>query len=221
MSRKWTFHPHDESGIRRLSGQLKISPLLAQVLIARGFGDGGEARAFLDAKLTDLHDPSQLPGIDSAADLIIAAMKDKRRITIYGDYDVDGVTGTSILWHCLQLNNATVDYYIPCRLEEGYGLNKSALQQLHEEDPRRLVVSVDCGIASVAEADFARSIGLDLIITDHHPSVPNFPTRSLWCTLDCRALNIHLANFAALEWLSNLPGRFVNDLVMVRRHRRG
>ena len=168
MSRKWTFHPHDESNIRRLSGQLKISPLLAQVLIARGFSDGGEARSFLDAKLTDLHDPSQLPGIDLAADLIITAMKDKRRITIYGDYDVDGVTGTSILWHCLQLNNATVDYYIPCRLEEGYGLNKSALQQLHEEDPRRLVVSVDCGIASVAEADFARSIGLDLIITDHH-----------------------------------------------------
>lgn len=168
MARKWTFHPHDESGIRRLCGQLKISPLLAQVLIARGFGDAESARSFLDARLADLHDPSLLPGIDTAADLIVAAMKAKRRVTIYGDYDVDGVTGTSLLWHCLQLTGATVDYYIPCRMEEGYGLNSAALQQLHEEDPQRLVVSVDCGIASVEEADLARSIGLDLIITDHH-----------------------------------------------------
>lgn len=168
MSRKWTFHPHDESSIRRLCGQLRISPLLAQVLIARGFGEAAAARAFLDAKLSDLHDPSQLPGIDKAADLIIAAVAEKRRITIYGDYDVDGVTGTSILWHCLQLSNAVVDYYIPCRMEEGYGLNNTALQQLHEDDPGRLVVSVDCGIASVAEAQMAKSIGLDLIITDHH-----------------------------------------------------
>ncbi len=168
MERKWTFHPHDEAGIRRLGGQLKISPLLAQVLIARGFKQADAAREFLDAKLSDLHDPSELPGIDIAADLIVQAIQDKRRITIYGDYDVDGVTGTSILWHCLQLSNATVDYYIPCRLEEGYGLNKAALQQLHEEDPKRLVVSVDCGIASVAEAAMAKSIGLDLIITDHH-----------------------------------------------------
>ena len=168
MERKWTFHPHDEAGIRRLSGQLKISPLLAQVLIARGITQADSARSFLDARLSDLHDPSELPGINAAADLIVMAIHNKRRITIYGDYDVDGVTGTSILWHCLQLSNATVDYYIPCRMEEGYGLNIAALQQLHEEDPQRLVVSVDCGIASVAEAAMAKAIGLDLIITDHH-----------------------------------------------------
>ena len=168
MARKWTFHPHDESMIRKLCGQLRISPLLAQVLIARGLANAESARAFLDAKLSDLHDPSLLPGIDAAAELIVAAMRDKRRITIYGDYDVDGVTGTSILWHCLQLNGATVDYYIPCRMNEGYGLNQTALQQLHQEDPNRLVISVDCGITSVEEAAMAKSIGLDLIITDHH-----------------------------------------------------
>ncbi len=168
MTRKWLFHPHDEFMIRRLCGQLGISPLLAQVLLARGFANAETARAFLDAKLSDLYDPSLLPGIDAAAELIVAAMHDQRRITIYGDYDVDGVTGTSILWHCLQLNGATVDYYIPCRMAEGYGLNSAALQQLYEADPERLVVSVDCGIASVAEAAMAKSIGLDLIITDHH-----------------------------------------------------
>ncbi|MFN9721385.1 MAG: single-stranded-DNA-specific exonuclease RecJ [Planctomycetota bacterium] len=168
MARRWSFHPHDEAGIRRLCSSLRVSPLLAQVLIARGCSDASVAQEFLNPRLTDLHDPSQLPGIDQAADLIVEAMKGGRRITIYGDYDVDGVTGTSILWHCLQLSGATVDYYIPCRLEEGYGLNKSALQQLHEEDPNRVVVSVDCGIASVEEALLAKSLGLDLIITDHH-----------------------------------------------------
>ena len=89
MARKWTFHPHDEAGIRRLSGQLKVSPLLSQVLLSRGFSQVDSARAFLGAKLSDLHDPSELPGIDAAADLMVQAIEAKRRITICGDYDVD------------------------------------------------------------------------------------------------------------------------------------
>ncbi len=168
MARKWTFHPHDETAIRRMSAQLKVSPLLAQVLIARGMNDAEPARSFLDARLADLFEPSLLPGVDEAADRIVSAVNSKRRITIYGDYDVDGVTATSLLWHCLQLCGATVDYYIPCRMEEGYGINKAAISQLHEEDPSRLLISVDCGICSVEEADLARSLGLELIITDHH-----------------------------------------------------
>jgi len=140
MARKWSFHPHDATMIRRLSGQLQVSPLLAQVLIARGMSDAEAAKAFLNAKLSDLNDPSLLPGVEAAADAIVRALQQKRRITIYGDYDVDGVTGTSILWHCLQLCGGRVDYYIPCRMEEGYGLNQSAIRQLHEEDPQRLLV---------------------------------------------------------------------------------
>ena len=168
MGRKWTFHPHDAAAVRRLAGQLGVPPLVAQVLIARGRGEPESARRFLDAKMSDLHDPSLLPGIDSAADAVVRAVKAGRRVTIYGDYDVDGVTGTSLLWHCLQLCGANVDYYIPCRMEEGYGLNEAAIRQLHEEDPQRLLISVDCGIASVIEARLARELGLELIITDHH-----------------------------------------------------
>jgi single-stranded-DNA-specific exonuclease len=168
VARKWAFHPHDEPAIRQLTAQLRISPLLAQVLIARGFRDADVARRFLDARLVDLHPPELLPGVNEAADRIVSALKAKRRITIYGDYDVDGVTATSLLWHCLRLQGATVDYYIPSRMEEGYGLNQAAIRQLHEEDPGRLLISVDCGIASVAEAELARSLGLELIITDHH-----------------------------------------------------
>ena len=109
----------------------------------------------------------------------MSAVRDGRRVTIYGDYDVDGITSTSLLWHCLQLAGGKVDYYIPSRLEEGYGLNCAALQQLFEEDPQRLVVSVDCGIASVNEAAFARELGLELIITDHHQFADTLPAETL------------------------------------------
>ena len=109
-----------------------------------------------------------MPGISAAADRIVSALKAQRRITVYGDYDVDGVTSVSLLWHCLKLAGGHVDYYIPSRLEEGYGLNCAALRQLHAEDPQRLVITVDCGITSCEEAALARELGLELIITDHH-----------------------------------------------------
>ncbi len=123
----------------------------------------------------DLHEPDLMPNLSEAADRIVSAIGSKRRITIYGDYDVDGVTATSLLWHCLRVAGATVDYYIPHRLEEGYGLNCDALRQLHEEDPQRLVVTVDCGICSVNEAALARELGLELIITDHHEMSHELP----------------------------------------------
>lgn len=178
MPRPWLFRHHDPTAISRLSKELKLSPLVAQVLIARGLTTAEDARAFLSARLSDLLDPSRLPGINDAADRVVAAVQDQRRITIYGDYDVDGVTATSVLWHCLSLAGATVDYYIPCRMEEGYGLNSEALRQLHEEDSTRLLISVDCGIASVSEAEVAEQLGLDLIITDHHHIGETLPTAS-------------------------------------------
>lgn len=158
-----------------MARDLSCGPLLAQVLIARGLRSGAEAREFLKAEIADLHDPAELPGAVAAAERIVAAIEDGRRITIYGDYDVDGVTATAILWHCLTLAGATVDYYIPSRLEEGYGLNRDAVQSLHEDDPRRLVVTVDCGIASVNEAARAAELGLELIITDHHNFAADLP----------------------------------------------
>lgn len=168
MPRKWSFHSHDETAISALSRELRVTPLVAQVLISRGYATADEARQYLEPKLSDLHDPGLLPGVSEAAAHVAAAMKQGRRVTIYGDYDVDGVTATALLWHCLKLQGATVDYYIPSRTEEGYGLNEAAVRQLHAEDPDRLLISVDCGIASVHEAAVAREIGLDLIITDHH-----------------------------------------------------
>ena len=175
MPREWKYCPYDGPAVNQLAQQLNVSPLLAQVLLARGYQSAEQATSFLNTKLTDLHDPSGLPGITEAVDRITDAIEAGRRITIYGDYDVDGVTATSLLWACFTLLNARVDYYIPSRLEEGYGINSDALRSLHEEDPDRLMISVDCGIASIAEAELASSLGLELIVTDHHHIGPTLP----------------------------------------------
>jgi single-stranded-DNA-specific exonuclease len=175
MSRIWQYARHDESLIRQLAREMKISPLLAQVLIGRGYENSETAGSFLHASLNDLHPPEALPGIPEACERVVAALASRRRITIYGDYDVDGMTATSLLWQCLQLAGGTVDYYIPSRLEEGYGLNSEAIRQLHEEDSERLLISVDCGITSVEEARLARELGLELIITDHHQMADQLP----------------------------------------------
>ena len=179
MPRKWTFATHDESLIRQISGNVNVSALVAQVLASRGLTETDAIQSFMQPRLSNLHEPESLPGVDEAADRIVSALKAGRRITIYGDYDVDGVTSTSLLWHCLNLSGGKVDYYIPSRLEEGYGINCDALRTLHEEDPDRLIVSVDCGIASLEEAALAQKLGLELIITDHHNLSDNLPDACL------------------------------------------
>lgn len=175
MTQNWRFAPHDESQVRRLSSEMKVSPLLAQVLIARGFQDATSARGFIDARMTDLLDPCSMSGIEDASERVIAALNDKRRITIFGDYDVDGMTATSILLQCITLANGQCDYFIPSRLDDGYGLNCDAIRELHKEDPDRLLVTVDCGISSLKEAALAKELGLELIITDHHQMSEELP----------------------------------------------
>src|SRR5439155_15033982 len=109
---------------------MSVAPVIAQLLHNRGLREAGAARRFLDAPLAGLHSPAQLPGTDAAADRLWSAARAKRKITVYGDYDVDGVTGIAILLQALTLVGADVDFYVPHRLEEGYGLNVEALRQL-------------------------------------------------------------------------------------------
>ncbi len=175
MAKLWRISPCDDALVGRLVRGFRISAVTAQVLVKRTDGTPEVVGEFLARKLTQLHDPERLPGVSAAADRIVAALKSQRRITVYGDYDVDGVTAVSVLWHCLKLAGGQVDYYIPSRLEEGYGLNCDALRQLHAEDPARLVVTVDCGITSCAEAALAKELGLELIITDHHTPDTSLP----------------------------------------------
>src|SRR5262249_29665730 len=140
----------------------------------RGVDAPEQARRFLDAPLAGLHAPDLLPGVGAAAERILHAVAAGRRICVYGDYDVDGVTGSALLLQALRLLGATVDVYVPDRLSEGYGLNAAALRQIAEAGTG-LVVTVDCGIASLAEAEEARKLGLELIVTDHHEMKDSLP----------------------------------------------
>lgn len=157
-----------------LANTARVSPLLAQVLLSRGVESASAAMAFLQPKFTQLNPPEDLPGAVKAADRILAAIEARKKIVIYGDYDVDGVTGTAILWHAIRLAGGEVSFYIPSRMDEGYGLNGDALRQLHG-DGAQLVISVDCGITAVEEAQLANDLGLELIITDHHQPQATLP----------------------------------------------
>jgi len=149
--------------LNRLSG---YHPVMAQVLYNRGQDTPDKARAFLDGN-GELHDPFALSGMPQAVGRVRQAIKRGEQIIIYGDFDADGVTSTALLVQALQAFRARVAAYIPHRIDEGYGLNVEALQTLHRQGAG-LVITVDCGIRSVQEARYARSIGLDLIVTDHH-----------------------------------------------------
>ncbi len=141
--------------------------LLAQLLINRGVTDSQSASAFLKPKLNDLISPELLPGVKSASKRIQQAVAKKQKITLYGDYDVDGIAGVAILWQILTLLGANVDYYIPHRIDEGYGLNSEAVESIAKAGAQ-LLITVDCGITAHPAAALAASLGLDLIITDHH-----------------------------------------------------
>jgi single-stranded-DNA-specific exonuclease len=153
---------------------MNVSPIIAQLLLNRQIDRAEHGRRFLDAPLSGLHAPALLPGLSEACERISAAVATKKRICIYGDYDVDGVTGTAILFGLLRRLGAAVEFYVPHRLEEGYGLNSAALRQRREAGVD-VVVSVDCGIASLEEAREAKKIGLELIITDHHEMKDELP----------------------------------------------
>ncbi|HEY7330273.1 MAG TPA: single-stranded-DNA-specific exonuclease RecJ [Gemmataceae bacterium] len=166
--------PHDRTAVERLSGELGVGPIVAQLLLNRGLDDAAQARRFLEASLNGLHSPDLLPGVSEAAERILAAVRAGRRLCVYGDYDVDGATGSAILLSGLKLLGATVDLYVPHRLEEGYGLNAEALRQIAASGVD-MVVTVDCGIASLEEAAEARRLGLELIVTDHHQYKETLP----------------------------------------------
>jgi hypothetical protein len=167
MPKRWRIATHDPARVAALQSAAGIPSVVAQLLIGRGISDVDGARRFLDAKLTGLRDPEQLPGAVDAAQLIHSAIGAGRRINVYGDYDADGVTASAILLLCLKQLGAKADSYIPNRIDEGYGLNHEALRTI-ASGGGDVVVTVDCGIASIEEAETARQLGLTLIITDHH-----------------------------------------------------
>lgn len=174
MERIWELVPHDTELIERLELSAKVSPVVAQLLAARGIIQPDVIRQFLAAPMGDLHDPDRLPNVGKGAKTLYDAITSGRKIVIFGDYDCDGMTGTAILVNGLRLLKADVTYYVPNRLQDGYGLNREAIESLAKRGCQ-LIVTVDCGVASVDEVDFANELGLDVIITDHHEFKDQLP----------------------------------------------
>ena len=174
MTRRWIVR-ESQPDADRING-LDLPPLVKRVLLARGFSDPNQIERFCEPRLSHLHDPALLPGVDAAAARIVDAVKRDQSIVIYGDYDVDGITATAILFHVIKTvaPAAKIRTYVPHRLDEGYGLNSEALKQL-KTDGAELVITVDCGISAIEPANVAREIDLDLIITDHHELRPLSP----------------------------------------------
>lgn len=173
---QWILKTKDEARAAQLARVLGISPLLAQLMINRGIQDAEAAKTFLACDLADLADPFLMRDMDRAVARIDKALKDGEPIVVYGDYDVDGQTASAVLvsvFRELSSNPHAIQFYIPNRMDEGYGLHAEALDSLRSR--AKLVITVDCGITSVKEAALARQWGLDLIITDHHEPGPELP----------------------------------------------
>jgi single-stranded-DNA-specific exonuclease len=171
---RWDSLACDDAATATLAAALDVAPIVARLLCQRGLSDPEQADRFLRPSLDHLHDPMLLADMRAAVDRITAAIANKERIAIHGDYDVDGITSTVILRRALELLGADVTHFIPERLKDGYGLQPVAIERLHA-DGVALVISVDCGIRGAEAALRARELGVDLIITDHHEPDTELP----------------------------------------------
>lgn len=171
---RWKPVEADASRVQKLVDELGVYPLTARLLVNRGLTEPDQARRFLYVSEKDFHDPFLMDGMQKAVERIRDALDRQEKILIYGDYDADGVSSTSLMMKVFQSLDADVDYYIPNRFTEGYGLNEKALEKAKERGVQ-LVVSVDTGISAVNEAKRAKELNLDLIITDHHEPPEHLP----------------------------------------------
>ena len=174
LERRWRVRDPDPEAVARLVAAGGMSPLVARLLVNRGVDAPEKAARFLTASLADMHDPFLLRGMDEAVTRLAAAIERNERICVYGDYDVDGVTATSLLVAFLRAVGADVFYHIPRRLDDGYGLASAGIEAAAARGAR-VIVTVDCGITAVAEAGLCRELGVDLVITDHHMPGESLP----------------------------------------------
>ncbi|HIP73031.1 MAG TPA: hypothetical protein EYH05_16755 [Anaerolineae bacterium] len=176
QAKKWQIAPPVSAQVQ--ADLADISPILQQILYNRGLVEPEAVQAFLDGRFPDSTDPFLLSDMDKAVARIEQAIANEETVVVYGDFDADGVTSTVLLTEALRglgLPREKARPYIPNRVDEGYGLNMAALTKIKEEFGASLVISVDCGIRSVAEVAHANSIGLDMIITDHHSLAEELP----------------------------------------------
>jgi single-stranded-DNA-specific exonuclease len=164
----------DELSVQRLTDSLNISPILARLLVLRDIKTFNQAKQFFRPSIESLYDPFLMDQMESATTRVITALTENQKICIYGDYDVDGTCATALLYMFLKELDANVEFYIPRRLEEGYGLSTSAIDIVKEKGTQ-LMIAVDCGITAITETNYANSLGIDVIICDHHQPKDDIP----------------------------------------------
>lgn len=170
MHFKWNYKPptpEEKQAAEELGDKLSISPILAQLLIKRGINTESAAKRFFRPQLADLINPFLMKDMDIAVDRLNDAMGRKERILVYGDYDVDGCTAVALVYKFIQQFYSNIDYYIPDRYDEGYGVSKKGIDY-SKETGVKLIIILDCGIKAIKEIDYAKSLGIDFIICDHH-----------------------------------------------------
>ena len=175
MNKKWESYSVNENFLHDFMQKFKLNEILARVLINKNITKKEDIDLFMNPTRKDFHDPFLMPDMEITVDRVLKAIRNKERIIIYGDYDADGITSITVLKTFLEERGLEVSSYIPNRLDEGYGLNKQAIKKIYE-DGYRLIITVDCGISGIDEVDYANSLGMEVLITDHHEpgqSLPN------------------------------------------------
>lgn len=174
MNKKWEVNKYNENEVNELLKECNISRLLAILLCSRGIVVKEQVDLYLSPTRKDFYDPFLMPDMQKAVDRIINAIENKEKVIIYGDYDVDGITSTTVLKQFLAERGLIVDWYIPNRLNEGYGLNKNAIKEINDKG-YKLIITVDCGISALEEIKYANDLGMEVIVTDHHEPVEVLP----------------------------------------------
>ncbi len=174
MNKKWEVYEEDEEKVKEFAKEAGLSYLVASVLKNRGITEKEALKIFLNPTRDDFHDPFLMPDMEIAVERILEAIKQKEKVIIYGDYDVDGITSVTVLKHFLSERGLEVGTYTPNRLDEGYGLNKEAVKKIHEEN-YTLIITVDCGISGIEEIKYATELGMEVIVTDHHEPGEELP----------------------------------------------
>lgn len=174
MNKKWVYNNVDENKVLEIKEKYGLSELLANILVGRNIIEENQIKVFLEPTRNDFYDPFLLPNMEIAVPRIINAIENKEKIVIYGDYDVDGITSISVLKKFLEDRGLEVSEHIPNRLDEGYGLNKEAIDEINKSGCK-LMITVDCGISGLEEVEYANSLGIETIITDHHEPLDELP----------------------------------------------
>ena len=174
MNKKWQIYEADEAKIEELKEKYQINHLLANILVNRNIVEEEQIRLFLKPTRQDFYDPFLMKDMKIAVKRIIQAIEKQEKVVIYGDYDVDGITSITVLKSFLKDRGLDVETYIPNRLEEGYGLNKNAIDTILKNGCE-LMITVDCGISGIEEIEYANSLGIETIVTDHHEAGEELP----------------------------------------------